>query len=120
MTPEDIEAAKELAVNLKKMKLEEEGLPEEEIAEKLKKVKPIGNHYREFRKKPLLILYIVKVKNTDEFGSVAAYAISFPKIDNSDLCNSSRKGLYKVNQKWWEEYIKPSWDELEEVAEDEE
>ena len=120
LKPEDIEAAKELAVNLKKMKLEEEGLPEDEIAEKLKKVNPIGNHYREFRKKPLLILYIVKVKNTDEFGSVAAYAVSFPKINNSDLCNSSRKGLYKVNQRWWEEYIKPSWDELEEVAEDEE
>jgi len=62
----------------------------------------------------------LKVKNTDEFGSVAAYAVSFPKINNSDLCNSSRKGLYKVNQRWWEEYIKPSWDELEEVAEDEE
>ena len=117
---EDIEAAKELAVNLKKMKLEEEGLPDEEIEEKLKAVKPIGKHYREFRKKPLLILYIVKVKNTDEFGSVAAYAVSFPKINSSDLCSSSRKGLYKVNQRWWEEYIKPSWDELEEVAEDDE
>jgi hypothetical protein len=120
LSPEDVAAAKELAVNLKRMKLEEEGVSEEEIAEKLKKVTPIGNHYREFRKRPLLILYIVKVKNSEEFGSIAAYAISFPKINNSDLCNSSRKGLYKVNQRWWEEYIKPSWDELEEVADNEE
>jgi hypothetical protein len=120
LSQEDINAAKELAVSLKKMKLEEEGLPEEEINEKLQKVKPIGNHYREFRKKPLLILYIVKVKNAEEFDSVAAYGISFPKISENDICDSSRKGFYKVNQRWWEEYIKPTWDELEEVIEDEE
>ncbi|KYJ87547.1 Z1 domain-containing protein [Sulfurovum riftiae] len=120
LEPKDIDAAKDLAINLKKMKLEAEGVFGEEIEEKLKSVKPKGNHYREFRKKPLLILYIIKVKDTDEFDSVAAYAISFPKINNSDLCSNNRKGLYKVNQRWWEEYIKPSWDELEEVTEDEE
>ena len=120
LSQEDINAAKELAVSLKKMKLEEEGLSEEEISEKIQGVKPIGNHYREFRKKPLLILYIVKVKNTKEFDSVAAYGISFPKISENDICDSSRKGFYKVNQRWWEEYIKPTWDELEEVSEDEE
>jgi len=119
LKPEDIEAAKKLAVNLKKTKLVEEGLSEEEILEKLKSVKPIGNHYREFRKKPLLILYIVKVKNSDDFNNVAAYAISFPKINTNDLCNNNRKGMYKVNQRWWEEYIKPVYNELEEVVEDE-
>lgn len=119
LKPEEIVKAKELAVSLKKTKLEEENLSEEEISEKLKKVKPIGNHYREFRKKPLLLLYIVKPKNSEEFDSLAAYGISFPKISTSDICDSNRKGFYKVNQRWWEEYVKPAWDELEEVAEDE-
>lgn len=114
-----IEEAKNLALQMKKMKLLEEGVSEEEITEKLKKVKPIGNHYREFRQKPLLILYVIQVKGSGEFESVAAYAISFPRINNGDLCDENRKGLYKVNKRWWETYLKPSWEEVEELEEDE-
>jgi len=120
LSPDSIIKAKQFAISLKRMKLEEEGIAEEEIEEKLVKVKPIGNHYREFRTKPLLILYVVQVKDTDEFKSVSAYGISFPKIGNSDLCSDSRKGIYKVNQRWWEEFVQPSWEEFEEAAEDEE
>jgi len=119
LSPDNIIKAKQFAVSLKKMKLEEEGTAKEEIEENLLKVKPIGNHYREFRTKPLLILYVVQVKGTDEFKSVPAYGISFPKIGNSDLCSDSRKGIYKVNQRWWEEFVQPSWEEFEEVDEDE-
>jgi len=120
LTPKDIIKAKQLAVNLKKQKLEEANVPEKEIEEKLAKVKPIGNHYREFRTNPLLILYVVQVKDTDEFKNVSAYGISFPKIENSDLCSDSRKGIYKVNQQWWKEFVQPSWEEFGEGAEDEE
>jgi len=119
LNPDKIAKAKQFAINLKRLKLEEEGIAEEEIEEKLEKVKPIGNHYREFRTKPLLILYVVQVKGTDEFQNVPAYGISFPKINNSDLCNDSRKGIYKVNQRWWEEFVQPSWEEFEEADEDE-
>lgn len=119
LSPEDIVKARQLALSLKKEKLKEDEVSEEEMREKLAKVKPIGNHYREFRTKPLLILYIVQVKGTDEFKSVPAYGISFPKIGNSDLCSDNRKGIYKVNQRWWEEFIQPSWDEFEEASEDE-
>ncbi len=120
LSPENIAEARQLAVELKKQKLEEDGIPAEEMVERLSKVKPIGNHYREFRTRPLLVLYIVQVKGTDEFKSVSAYGISFPKIGNSDLCSNNRKGIYKVNQRWWEEFVQPSWEEFEEAAEDEE
>lgn len=114
---EAVNNAKDLAVNLKKQKLIEEETPENEIEEKLKNVTPIGNHYREFRTKPLLILYVVDVKDSDDFNNVPAYGISFPKIGNSDLCGKNRKGIYKVNQTWWEEFIQPSYDEFEEENE---
>ncbi|WP_331775425.1 Z1 domain-containing protein [Sulfurospirillum sp. 1612] len=118
LTPDDIQKATEFAISLKKDKLKGDGLSDEEIEEHLIKVKPIGNHYREFRKKPLLILYIIEVKDSEKFKNVPAYAISFPKISNGDSCDGNRKGLYKVNQKWWEEYIKPYWDEFEEIEEE--
>lgn len=107
--------AKEFAIALKKEKLDEENLSKEEIATRLESVTPIGNHYREFREKPLLILYVVQVKNSDKYKSVVAYGISFPKIGNSDLCSQNRKGIYKVNQVWWDEFVKPSFDEMEEI-----
>lgn len=115
----EIKKAIDLAFDLKKVKFMEEGLSNEEIEEKLKKVKPIGNHYREFRTKPLLILYIIQVKETDDFKSVPAYGISFPKVNNSELCSENRKGIYKVNKRWWDEYMKPAFDEFDEEFEDE-
>lgn len=116
---DDIASAKQFAINLKKIKMKEDGCSEEEIEKELINTKPIGNHYREFRKRPLLILYIIKVKNMDQFSSVGAYAISFPKINNSDLCSGNRKGIYRVNQQWWNEYMNPSYQEFEDTYEDE-
>ena len=119
LTEDAISKAKEFAIKLKRDKLEDKNTSKEEIDKILKSVKPIGNHYREFRGKPLLIIYIIQVKNTDKYNSVVAYGISFPKIKNSDLCNQNRKGIYKVNQVWWKEYLKPSFDEMNEVDTDE-
>lgn len=118
LSSSDIQKAIDLARSLKKEKLKEEGLSYEEINKQLANVKPIGNHYREFRSKPLLILYIVEVKDSEKFKSVAAYGMSFPKIANGDSCNGNRKGIYKVNQRWWDEYIKPYWDEFDEIEEE--
>lgn len=111
--------AKDFAVKLKRMKLEEDGKSEKEIMEILKDVNPIGNHYREFRIKPLLILYVVQVKKNKDYSNVLAYGISFPKINKNDLCSKNRKGIYKVNQVWWEQFIKPIYDDMDEVESDE-
>ena len=54
------------------------------------------------------------MKNSDGYKSVVAYGISFPKIGNSDLCNQNRKGIYKVNQIWWDKFVKPNFDEVDE------
>ena len=89
-----------------------------QIDKRVKNVKPIGNHYREFREKPLLILYIVQIKNSTKYKNVVAYGISFPKIGNSDLCSQNRKGIYKVNQIWWSQYINPTYNEMEELDEE--
>ena len=122
LSDDAIEKAKELAIAMRRKKLEEENKTQDEINKILEEVKPIGNHYREFREKPLLILYVIKVKKDgleeqyrDEYRSVVAYGISFPKIGNSDLCDENRKGIYKVNQVWWEQYYK----EIEEEEYDE-
>ena len=116
LTEDAISKAKEFAIALKREKLKEEkNLSKEEIDKILESVKPKGNHYREFREKPLLILYVVQVKNSDKYKNVVAYGISFPKIGDSDLCKQNRKGIYKVNQIWWNKYIKPSFDEIDEV-----
>jgi len=120
LTEDTISKAKEFAIKLKMEKLNTEKLSKEEIDKILEKVKPIGNHYREFRDKPLLILYIVQIKNSNKYKSVVAYGISFPKIGDSDLCSQNRKGIYKVNQIWWNKFIKPNLDEFEdEVSSDE-
>ncbi len=124
LSDNEIQQAEKFAKELKRKKLEQEGLDELEIEDKLKKVKAIGNHYREFRKKPLLILYVVKIKKDknsydDRYKSVVAYGISFPKINKSDLCSKNRKGIYKVNQVWWNRYIKPTYEEIEEEEYDE-
>jgi hypothetical protein len=110
--------AKEFAIALKREKLKEENLSEYEIDKRVKNVKPIGNHYREFRENPLLILYIVQIKNSTKYKNVVAYGISFPKIGNSDLCSQNRKGIYKVNQIWWSQYINPTYNEMEELDEE--
>ena len=70
-----------------------------------------------------MILYVIQVtkdkKKIDEYKNIVAYG--FPKIDNSDLCNKSRKGIYKVNRIWWEQFMKPMLDEIDdEEIEDEE
>ncbi len=113
-----IEKAINLAKDLKRKKLEEEEHSNSDIEESIKHINPIGNHYREFRTKPLLILYVIKVKGSDKYKNVVAYGMSFPKINNSDLCNKNRKGIYKVNTTWWNNYMKDDLQELEEELDD--
>jgi len=113
LSEKSIKKAKKFAIKLRKEKLKDKDISTEEMDEILAKVKPIGNHYREFREKPLLILYVVQVKRSELYKNVVAYGISFPKIGNSDLCNQNRKGIYKVNQVWWNKFIQPTFDEME-------
>jgi len=83
--------------------LKDEGLSENEIERKIKNLIPPGQYIRTYRKKPLLIFYILDLyKDSVKKGeliekNVTAYAISFPETQNN-ICSDERIAKYKVNK----------------------
>ena len=77
-----------------------------------------GVDYRNLRKKPLLILHILKIKKKDTeiypegLESVVAYGISFPGKSGGGRRGSSV--TYKVNQTW----MKNNFDQEDEENEE--
>ncbi len=77
--------------------------------EKIKKeAKVSGNYYREFRTRPLLMLYLLNVTDKDKtvtYNQVVAYGISFPYfLNKSGAYREQRTTKYDVNKVWWKQH----------------
>lgn len=89
-----------------KLGLEPEALAKAEEAIKNRGGKISGDIFRRQRSRPLLLLYLLDVrdKESDEqISPVAAYGISFPYLDNPEE-RESRTVLYDVNLIWWQQH----------------
>jgi len=100
----DYKKIKELYQNEKREELIKNGHTDKnEIEKKLKNTVPPGWYIRKYRKKPLLIFYILDLyKDSVKKGeliekNVIAYAISFPETQNN-ICSDERIAKYKVNK----------------------
>jgi len=96
---------------LEKIENLKKDLSEDEIQTKIKKLTPPGQYIRRYRKKPLLIFYMLDLyKDSVKEGkliekNIIAYAISFPKTQNN-ICSNERLTKYKVNKVFLEELQK--------------
>ena len=114
MAKRDFEYEKEKA-------LLKEGYSKEKIREMVKKAQPGGKYYRKYRKRPLLVLYVIDIKEDknrgigpNDFTNITAFGISFPKIKDKEVCDFNRLGIYKVNKIYWRQIMR---DEIEEIEE---
>lgn len=98
-------------------KLKEEIVEENKIENLIKKT-PSGRYIRKYRKKPLLIFYILDLyKGSVKKGEVTeknviAYAISFPETKDI-ICSNDRVAKYKVNKVFLKELFEKEKDNYE-------
>lgn len=98
-----------------KLGLDEAAL--EKAAVRIKKEgKVTGNYYREYRTRPLLMLYLLDVTDkANTIENVVAYGISFPYFKNhSAAYREQRTTKYDVNKVWWQQHY---GNELEDIDE---
>jgi hypothetical protein len=97
--------------------LKEEIVEENKIENLIKKI-PSGRYIRKYRKKPLLIFYILDLyKGSVKKGEVTeknviAYAISFPETKDI-ICSNDRVAKYKVNKVFLKELFEKEKDNYE-------
>jgi len=89
-----------------KLGLDTEALAKAEEAIKKRGGKVSGDIYRRQRSRPLLLLYLLDVRDKEsgeKISPVAAYGISFPYLKNQEE-RESRTILYDVNLVWWQQH----------------
>jgi len=116
----DNKKIKKIYLNEKREELIKNGHTDKnEIEKKLKNIVPPGWYIRKYRKKPLLIFYILDMyKDSVKKGeliesNVIAYAISFPETQNN-ICSDERIAKYKANKVFIRELKKEKEDYGEE------
>ena len=116
----DNKKIKKIYLNEKREELIKNGHTDKnEIEKKLKNIVPPGWYLRKYRKKPLLIFYILDMyKDSVKKGeliesNVIAYAISFPETQNN-ICSDERIAKYKANKVFIRELKKEKEDYGEE------
>lgn len=96
------------------------GLDEDALSKAAEKIKAegkvSGNYYRQYRTRPLLMLYLLNTSDgAVSYSNVVAYGISFPYFTNQGTAyREQRTTKYDVNKVWWQKHY---GDQLEDTDE---